>query len=591
VGLGRGARSAGWVADNGGVVIDGVRAVAGLVGVAPHALHGLVRAGLVAPIRPDRLLGMFVGITRTGLTAAAAAALGAARHPHRPAVIDDAGVLTFAELEADSTAIAAGLHDAYRLGPARTVGVLCRNHRWFVLAVLAASRLGADLVLLNTESAAPQLDAVLAREGVDLLVADDEFADRVAATRFDGPQLRAWQDSADPGADTTRPTPAGHPTPIERPSAADAPSLAALPHRKRKDPGHPQDRPTAAPRFPRQGKVVIMTSGTTGTPKGAPRRPDPLALFGPVAGILTRVPVRTGEPMLIGPPVFHALGLAYLLLGLFVGTPVVLQRRFDPSATLAALHEHRAGSMVAVPVMLARIMELPAEERPAVPSLRAVVSSGSALSPTLAAAFMDHFGEVVHNFYGSSETAWAGLATPAELRSAPGTVGRPPHGTTVRVLDGDGNRVPDGEVGRIFVGSGLAFDGYTGGGGREVVGGLMSTGDLGHVDGAGLLFVDGREDDMIVSGGENVFPQEVEECLTAHADVAEVAVVGVDDERFGQRLAAYVVRRDGATVSADGLRNHVAAELARYKVPRDVEFVDALPRNSTGKVLRRELGT
>ncbi len=537
-------------------MIDRVRAVAGLVGVAPHALYGLVRAGLVAPIRPDRVVGMLAGVTRSGLTAAAAAAVGAARYPYRPAVIDDAGVVTFAELEGDSAAIADGLHGEYGVGPGRTVGVLCRNHRWFVLAVLAASRLGADLVLLNTESAGPQLDAVLAREGVDLLVLDEEFADRVAATRFDGPRLRAWQDSAD------------------------APSLAALTHRGR--------TAAAAPRFPRQGKVVIMTSGTTGTPKGAPRRPDPLALFGPMASMLTRVPVRSGEPMLVGPPVFHALGLAYLMLGLFIGAPVVLRRGFEPADTIAALHEHRAGSMVVVPVMLARIMELPAERRRPVPSLRAVVSSGSALSPTLAAAFMDHFGDVLHNFYGSSETAWASLATPRELRSAPGTVGRPPHGTTVRILDQNGRRVPNGEVGRIFVGSGLAFDGYTGGGGREVVDDLMATGDVGHIDGTGLLFVDGRDDDMIVSGGENVFPQEVEECLLSHPDVADATVAGVDDERFGQRLAAHVVRRHGATVTADDLKAHVAVELARYKVPRDIEFVDTIPRNATGKVLRHQ---
>lgn len=536
-----------------GVVVDRVRAAVGYAGVVPYALHGLVRAGLLAPVRPDRLLGMLAGLTRSGLTAAAASALGAARHPYRPAVIDDAGTLTYAELEADSAAVAAGLRATYDTGPGHTVGLLCRNHRWFVVAALAVSRLGADLVLLNTESAAPQLDAVLARERVDLLVADDEFADRVAATGFTGPLVPAWQDGH-------------HPDGLHRLVVAGA----------------------AAPPPARQGRVVIMTSGTTGTPKGAPRQPDPLAMLGPVASMLGRVPLRAGEPMLVAPPLFHALGLAYLLVGLFLGAPLVLQRRFDPEATVDALHRHRAGSLVVVPVMLARIMELPPERRRPVPSLRAVVASGSALSPTLATAFMDHFGDVLHNLYGSSETAWASLATPAELRSAPGTVGRPPRGTTVRILSDDGRRVPDGEVGRIFVGSGLAFDGYTGGGGKEIVDGLMSTGDLGHVDG-GLLFVDGRDDDMIVSGGENVFPQEVEECLAAHPAVSDVAVFGVPDDRFGQRLAAHVVPRPGSTATADDLRHHVAATLARFKVPRDIEFVTTLPRNATGKLLRTHL--
>lgn len=539
-----------------GVALNRIRAA---VWVLPHALHGVVRAGLARPVRPDRALGMLAGLTRSGLTVAAASALGAARHPDRPAVLDDAGTLTFAELEAGSAALAAALRQRHGLGPGSTIAVLCRNHRWFVLAVVAVSRLGADLVLLNTESAGPQLGAALAAERVDLLVADDEFTTRATAAGFSGPLVRGWSDQDAGSTDLT---------------------LDALTR-------------LAAPRLPRparQGRVVIMTSGTTGTPKGAARQPDPLALLGPLASLLTRVPLRAGEPMLIASPLYHALGVAHLLTGLFLGAPLILRRRFDPAETVAALHRHRAGSLIAVPVMLARILELPPQQRRPVPSLRAVVSGGSALSPALATAFMDHFGDVLHNLYGSTETAWASLATPAELRSAPGTVGRPPHGTTVRVLDAAGRPVPDGQVGGIFVGSGLVFQGYTGGGGQETVGGLLPTGDLGHTR-DGLLFVDGRADDMIVSGGENVFPQQVEDCLAAHPAVAEVAVVGVHDERFGQRLAAHVVRRRGATVTAEELRRHVAANLARYQVPRDIEFVDVLPRNATGKVLRHELGS
>ena len=542
------------------MIIDKIRAAAGYAGIAPHALHGLIRAGLVTPIRPDRVLRMLAGLTRSGLTAAAGSALGAAQHPYRAAVIDDAGELTFAELEADSTAVAGALRETHGVGPGRTVGVLCRNHRWFVLAVLAASRLGANLVLLNTESAAPQLAAVLERERVDVLVADEEFGERIDAAGFAGPLVWGWCDG-DPAGNSLQ-------------SLAETGGVAA---------------PPPLPRPPRQGKVVIMTSGTTGTPKGAPRQPAPAALLGPMASMLTRVPVRSGEPMLVAPPAFHALGFGYLLVGLFVGTPLILQRTFDPAETVDGLRRHRAGSLIAVPVMLARILDLPPDRRRPVPSLRAVVSSGSALSPSLATAFMDAFGDVLHNLYGSSEIAWASLATPAELRSAPGTVGRPPHGTTVRILDPDGAEPPAGQTGRIFVGSGLAFEGYTGGGTKETVRGLMATGDLGHVDERGLLFVDGRDDDMIVSGGENVFPQEVEDCLGDHPAVAEVAVIGIPDERFGQRLAAYVVLRSGAAATVDDLKDHVRANLARFKVPRDVEFVDALPRNVTGKVLRTQL--
>ena len=202
---------------------------------------------------------------------------------------------------------------------------------------------------------------------------------------------------------------------------------------------------------------------------------------------------------------------------------------------------------------------------------------------------MDVFGDVLYNLYGSTEVAWATIATPADLRAAPGTAGSPPAGTIVRLLDSDGREVPRGETGRIFVGNEMMFDGYTGGGGKEIVDGLMSTGDVGRLDSEGRLFVEGRDDEMIVSGGENVFPREVEDLLSEHEEIEEVAVVGVSDEQFGQRLRAFVVLRAGASLDEQAVQEHVKSNLARFKVPRDVLFMDELPRNATGKILKREL--
>ena len=215
--------------------------------------------------------------------------------------------------------------------------------------------------------------------------------------------------------------------------------------------------------------------------------------------------------------------------------------------------------------------------------------SGSALPGPLAIRFMDEFGDVVYNLYGSTEVAWAAIATPADTRQAPGTAGRPPRGTVVRIVDAHGDELPTGRTGRIFVGNDMVFEGYTSGADKERIGTLVSSGDIGRFNEDGLLFVEGRDDDMIVSGGENVFPAEVEELLSGHPAVADVAVVGVADEEFGQRLAAFVVRRGGAAIDAAGVRTYVRDHLARYKVPRDVTFLDALPRNATGKVLKREL--
>jgi fatty-acyl-CoA synthase len=175
------------------------------------------------------------------------------------------------------------------------------------------------------------------------------------------------------------------------------------------------------------------------------------------------------------------------------------------------------------------------------------------------------------------------------MRAAPGTAGKPARGSIVRLYDERGRPVPKGRSGRIFVANAMLFEGYSGGGGKERIDGLMATGDVGRFDEAGRLFVEGRDDEMIVSGGENVFPKEVEDVLVGHRAVADAAVVGMPDEQFGQRLRAFVVLQDSQRTTEQELKDHVKSNLARYKVPREIVFLDELPRNPTGKVLKREL--
>ena len=334
---------------------------------------------------------------------------------------------------------------------------------------------------------------------------------------------------------------------------------------------------------------MILTSGTTGTPKGAQRSsPDGLMA---IASLIDKIPFRTGMTMMIAAPLFHSWGFFHFVMSLPTGSTMVLRRRFDPEETLKAVEQSRADVLAAVPVMVQRILTLPDEmlERYSLPSLQITSLSGSALPGELAIEWMDRFGDNVYNLYGSTEVAYATVATPEDLRAAPGTAGKPPRGTKICLYDEHGKEVPQGEVGRIFVGNEMAFEGYTGGGGKEIIDGLYSSGDVGHFDSDGRLFIDGRDDEMIVSGGENVFPREVEDLLADHDAVEEVAVIGVEDSEFGQRLKAFVVVRGGAEVDAGDLTAHVKANLASYKAPREVEFLDELPRNATGKVLKKDL--
>ena len=486
---------------------------------------------------------------------AAGYAAGAERFPSATAVIDELGALTFADVHRRTNSLADGLARA-GVDERTTAAVLCRNHRGFIEATVALGKLGAQLVYLNTGFAGPQLADVVGREGVTLLVYDDEFADLLAGVGSGVTRFVAWHDGDAP----------------ER-------TLDEL-----IESGDERDRPPPA----RPGRTIILTSGTTGTPKGARQQPRSL---GPAVSLLSLIPLHARQTTVIAAPLFHSWGFAHFGLGLLLGSTLVLQRRFDPEATLAAIASTRATALVVVPVMLQRILDLP-EGRRLVhdsSSLRAVPVSGSALPGDLAIRFMDEFGDVLYNLYGSTEVAWATIATPADMRAAPGTAGRPPRGTVVKVLDANGRELPSGTSGRIFVGNEMLFEGYTTGGDKEVVADLMSTGDVGRWDHDGRLFVEGRDDEMIVSGGENVFPREVEDLLAGHEAVQEVAVVGVPDEEFGQRLKAVVVRRPGFNLTDDQVRAHVRANLARYKVPRDVEFVDALPRNQTGKVLKNQL--
>jgi fatty-acyl-CoA synthase len=288
---------------------------------------------------------------------------------------------------------------------------------------------------------------------------------------------------------------------------------------------------------------------------------------------------------------FHALGFSGMILSVALASTLVLRRKFDPAATLDSLERNRASAMVVVPVMLQRMLDLGEEafEGRDFSALKIIFVSGSALGPELAKRTMKRFGPVVYNLYGSTEIAYATIATPEDLEDEPGTVGKVVRGAVVKILDEDGNEASGGSTGRIFVGNTIQFEGYTGGETKEQLAGLMSSGDVGHFDEKGRLFIDGRDDEMIVSGGENVFPAEVEELLASHEAIEEAAAIGVDDERFGQRLKAFVVVRDGAQLSEDEVKEYVRDNLARYKVPRKIVFVHELPRNPTGKVLKREL--
>ncbi|WP_276056306.1 acyl-CoA ligase FadD12 [Mycobacterium stomatepiae] len=532
--------------------MDQVRDVFGVVAT-------LQRAGMIAPMRPDRYLKIAAAMRREGMGMTVGFAGAAQRCPDRPALIDELGTLTWRQLDERINALAAALQ-ALPTGQPQVIGIMCRNHRGFVEALVAANRIGSDVVLLNMSFAGPAMAEVVNREGVDAAVYDEEFTatvDRALADKPDATRIVAWADGP-------------HDLTVEK--------LIT---------DHLGEQPE---RIDRKGKMILLTSGTTGSPKGA-KQSGGGAGIGTLKAILDRTPWRAEETVVIVAPMFHAWGFSQLIFGASMACTIVTRRKFDPEATLDLVDRHQATGLAVVPVMFDRIMELPDDVRNRYSgrSLRFAAASGSRMRPDVVTAFMDQFGDVIYNNYNATEAGMIATATPEDLRAAPDTAGKPAGGTEIRILDPEFNEMPTGAVGAIYVRNDTQFDGYTSGTTKDFHAGFMSSGDVGYLDEAGRLFVVGRDDEMIVSGGENICPIEVEKTLAAHPEVAEAAVIGVDDEQYGQRLAAFVVLGPGSAVTPETLKQHVRDNLANYKVPREISILDELPRGSTGKILRAEL--
>jgi fatty-acyl-CoA synthase len=456
--------------------------------------------------------------------------------------------ITFAEAEYKTTVLTHSLIDR-GAGPGTTVGLLGRNSRAYVETIVAVSRTGADLIYLNTGSSAEQVMSVCAAHDITMMIHDREFdalvPDWVLSLRLDDPAGIPLLDSMPWGGDVR------------------------------------------APREP--SRHVILSSGTTGAPlRGAARTTAPLDS---IAALLHSFPVKLGGVTLIAAPLFHAWGWMHHRMATVMDNTQVLLREPDPERLLALTQAYEVSTIITVPVVLKRMVELPADVKTHydVSSLNCVAVSGSAIPGELATQFMDDFGDVLYNLYGTTEAAYATIATPEDLRDDPHTAGRPMPGVRVEVFDRKGRAVPRGSDGRVFVRSRTSIDEYKADGTRGSVKGMVPTGDLGCIDEQGRLTIKGRADDVVVTGGENVHPTEVEDVLREHPLLTDVAVTGRPDPVYGSVLVAHVVVPPGSDLRDEELLQWAREHLGPHHRPREVRRVDSLPRNATGKVLRRVL--
>lgn len=524
-----------------------------------------LRSGLVGHANPR---GLAVGARqllggRAGLSAIFR--LRGVTDGDRPALIQDGRARTYAEVDERIDRLATGLL-GLGLRPKDAAAVLLWNRPEFFEVESAMARIGGAAVSLSWRSTAAELEYLLNHSGA-------------RAVFFEASLWPALEEAlrACPKIARERCVALGESVPGTRTYE----SLLA-------------DKVGPMPEAD-EGSVVIYTSGTTGRPKGAVRRFGAAQVLAFTA-FLDRCPLTRWDRHLCVCPLYHSTALGFAGMSLMTGGAVILERDFDASRFLRTVEREAITTTAIVPTMLHRLMALDADELDArrAPSLRAIICGGAAMPPALCSSVLARFGPTLYNFYGSTETGLVCVATPDDLAASPGTIGRPLHGVEVRLLDEGGAPVARGEVGELYARNLMLVEGYHADEGAtraSMRDGFFSVGDLATVDAAGRYNIVGRRRDMVISGGVNIYPVEVEDAIESHPDVAQVAVVGVADAEWGERLRAFVVLREGASADTDAgaLRAWCKSRLSGPKAPREWVFVPSLPSNPTGKVLKREL--
>jgi acyl-CoA synthetase (AMP-forming)/AMP-acid ligase II len=539
--------------------LDGLRQIAEFA--HPSTFKRLSEAGALSPKGLIAIAQAFPWLLGRGASLGILAQMNATVLGDKPAVHDRNGTISFAELHRRSNQVAHALDESRERSTDKPrVAMLLRNGREFAEVALGSQKRGLVACPLNTWAKPKELTATLKSSDPFLLIYDTAHADQVAKS---APEDLAKVFVGDPKK--------------ALPGSVDYEEFVGT---RPESPLGPFTRDRGSP------KVVIHTSGTTGTPKGA-ARDSAAAGIGVLANFLAIVPYQRDDVVVCPAPMFHSFGLFTFTFATALGQTLVLPEKFDPEGSLSLIEKHGAGAASFVPVMLRRIVSLDdaTKSRYDLSSLRVVLVSGSALSEDLRHSAMDLFGPVLYDLYGSTEVGWAAIATPDDMRSRKGTVGRAVPATELAIFSPDGDRLPSGDVGEIYVKSDILFEGYTSGETRDEREGYMSVGDTGRLDDDGYLFVEGRVDDMVVVGGENIYPVEIEGAIESISGVSEAAVIGIDDKEYGKVLAAFVV---GDTTPEKVIAT-CRAELASYKVPKRVAIVDDMPRTGTGKVIKSAL--
>ena len=478
----------------------------------------------------------------TGVNLMVLLRIAAKLHPDRMAITDDQEQLSYPQLWKQAESLAVALHVDYGVDSQQKVAIVCRNHAAAIKAIFAVSRLGAHLLLLNPEMSADQLLALVDRLQFDFVIYDQQIAHV-----FKNSSLR------------NKSLPTYHPTDTSIDRLSSSPTAKKIQLKKMGT-----------------GNIVVMTGGTGGRPKSVDRKPALFSYLSPLFAFLTQAHLDKYQSVYIAVPICHGYGLAFLFIGVILGAEMYVTERFKVERACSLVATHKIRAMIVVPLILQRMLKLDPDS---LTSLRCIITGSAWLSPALAQETLQQLGPILFNLYGSSEAGFSLMATPDVLSTKPESIGKPIQGVQAEIFNDSGNEVDERMIGQLCIRSTWTSN-------RKR---WIETGDLAYRDPDEDIFLCGRIDDMIVSGGENVYPVELENILAQHPDVDSVAVVGIPDKEFGQRLKAVVIKKRHTTLDQSTLLDWLKPRVARYQMPAVIEFRNELPHTAIGKLDKKSL--
>ena len=496
-------------------------------------LTKLYRVNIISIKGIVRFLG---AIMKNNANLLAVIKFSAKNKPNGIALNDGKNILTYKEFYVETLKLCSYLFDNYQITTRKRVGIMCRNNISAIELMVAASSLGADIFLLNVELSSTQLIDLSTKNKLDLIISEDEFAEKLKFLAQNKILFSSQINEIKNNAEITK---------IKTKKA---------------------------------GNIIVLTGGTSGNFTVTKRKPSVFNFLNPFFALLTNLDLDKYNSIYIAVPIYHGFGFSALIIAMILGVEIFIQDKFETQNACDFIEKNKIEVITLVPLMLRRMLNL---EPLKLKSIKKILSGGASLNPQLVKQTQSTLGDKLYNLYGTTESGFSIMAKPENLAYNTRTIGKKINGVNLKITDNEGNILGANEIGVINLSTKWSMNN------KEDK--WLSTGDLAYIDETGCVFLCGRADDMIVSGGENVYPISLENILAKHEAVENVAVIGVDDDEFGQRLKAFVVIKKNFETDEQKIFDWLDGKIARYEKPVKIVFIDDLPYTPVGKVNKKVL--